>query len=387
MRVDNQMKQAYAWKIGNGSIPTSSTNWVQGKCPEVKDHINLRQSALAQVSDFLSPNPLQWNRLAIFRFFQPSVANQIIQMELLVNPSSDEIYWKLHKTGNYCVKSGYSFFLALNSDACDQGSQTDKFFKFLWAMSIMPKWKVFLWKILHNGLPLSSALIMRHIQVTDMCPLCGQEPETYQHLFRLCPLVQRVWASSSLGIRSTTNLSRPFHHWVKEFLILFIEQDGHSGSRLLTFVGILWEIWISKNNAIFRNDQVTNPSILHHIQQSASTRTTHTTFQKSDSYQIPTKPPDTPPGFLLAHIGQRKDNISQPILLVDGSWSPIDNNAGSAWVLSASLARGRAFFSKITSAFQTEALPLLHGLIWANNIGFSDLLVYTNSSLLILGLQ
>ncbi|KAL2933519.1 tRNA pseudouridine synthase A [Bienertia sinuspersici] len=255
------MKQAYAWKIGIGSIPACSTNLVQGNFSEVQDHITLRQSALAK------------------------------------------------------------------------------------------------------------------------------EPETYQHLFRLCPLVQRIWALSSLGICSSINLSKPFHQWVKEFLLLFIEQDGHTGSRLSTVVGILWAIWISRNNAIFHNDQVTIPSILHNIAQSAATYTTYTSFLQSSPYQIPRKPLDTPPGFLLADIGQKKENISHPIVLVDGSWSPIDNSAGSAWILSASPTQGGAFFSKTTSAFQTGALALLHGLLSTHNLDFSDILVYTDSSLLIQGLQ
>ncbi|KAL2894587.1 putative cytosol aminopeptidase [Bienertia sinuspersici] len=81
------------------------------------------------------------------------------------------------------------------------------------------------------------------------------------------------------------------------------------------------------------------------------------------------------------------DNLSHPIILVDGSWSPIDNNAGSAWVLSASPHRGGALFSKVNSAFQAEAVALLHALIWARHLGFCDLIVYTDSSLLISALQ
>ncbi|KAL2924523.1 Breast carcinoma-amplified sequence 4 [Bienertia sinuspersici] len=235
---------------------------------------------------------MQWNRLAIFRFFQPSVANQIIQMELPINSSSDEIYWKLHKTGNY--------------------------------------------SLLNKGLPLSSSLVLRHIPVNDIYPLCGKEPETYQHLFRLCLLVQRIRASLSLRIRSSMNTSTPFPLWIKEFLLLFIDQDGLNGKKHLP-----------------------NPGQTHKY----------------------------PTSFLLVHLGRRKDNISQLILLIDGSWSPTDNNAGSAWVLSASPERGGAFYSKTNSTFQTEALALLHGLLWAHDLCFTDLLVYTDCSTLILRLQ
>ncbi|KAL2933688.1 Flavin-dependent tryptophan halogenase RebH [Bienertia sinuspersici] len=179
------MQQRYAWKIGNGLVPACSTKWVQGECPEVQDYITLRQSASAKVSDFISFNPLCWNHLAIFRFFQHSKA------------SHNE------------------------TTLLSQGPRADKDFKFLWAMSIMRKWKFFLWKIFYIGLPLSSRLIIRQITVSDHCPLYHEEPETYQHLLRLCLLVQRLWNSSSLGIRSSTNVSTPFQLWVKEYLLLF----------------------------------------------------------------------------------------------------------------------------------------------------------------------
>ncbi|KAL2897615.1 Ribosome-binding ATPase YchF [Bienertia sinuspersici] len=171
------------------------------------------------------------------------------------------------------------------------------------------------------------------------------------------------------SILSSSNISTAFFILIKEYLLLFFEQDGYNGLCLPKFVAILWAIWVSKNNPIFHNDQPTLPSILHRIEDNITNHTVYTDFLGIVTSHTPTKPLDKPPRFLLAHIGQQKDNMS------------------SAWVLADSPARGGAFFSKAASDFQAEALALLNGLIWARNIGFNDFIVYIDSSPLIMALQ
>lgn len=51
------------------------------------------------------------------------------------------------RKGSYSVKSGYSFFLQLLHPTSSHNPDPTpaKFYKFIWAMNIIPTWKIFLW--------------------------------------------------------------------------------------------------------------------------------------------------------------------------------------------------------------------------------------------------
>lgn len=67
------------------------------------------------------------------------------------------------------------------------------FFRILWGLRIIPKWKLFLWKLWHNGLATSNNLFNRDIGISSECPICLAEIEDTQHLFRQCPLALEIW--------------------------------------------------------------------------------------------------------------------------------------------------------------------------------------------------
>lgn len=45
----------------------------------------------------------------------------------------------------------------------------------------MPKWKLFLWKLWHNGLALASNLYNRGITTSGECPICLHDREDVNH--------------------------------------------------------------------------------------------------------------------------------------------------------------------------------------------------------------
>lgn len=67
------------------------------------------------------------------------------------------------------------------------------FNKILWALKIHPKWKLFLRKLLHNGIAIRINLGRRGLQVSLMCDICCNMEEDVQHLFRFCTFAQQTW--------------------------------------------------------------------------------------------------------------------------------------------------------------------------------------------------
>ena len=58
-----------------------------------------------------------------------------------------------------------------------------RLWKVLWHMDILPKVKNFIWRLLHNALPLGANLLKRKLSVDALCKFYPQLLETSDHGF------------------------------------------------------------------------------------------------------------------------------------------------------------------------------------------------------------
>jgi hypothetical protein len=65
--------------------------------------------------------------------------------------------------------------------------------KELWKTKAQPKVKFFFWLALHRRLWTVERRKRHGLQDTDECAMCGQEPETGDHLFLGCVLARQLW--------------------------------------------------------------------------------------------------------------------------------------------------------------------------------------------------
>lgn len=89
-----------------------------------------------------------------------------------------------------------------------------KFFRLLWGLQIMLKWKLFFWKLWHNTIVVTSNLCHQGIEVLEDCKICSTGLEECQQLFHLYPLVVETWRIGSLGILSQTTPHISFKDWL-----------------------------------------------------------------------------------------------------------------------------------------------------------------------------
>lgn len=195
------LKDTCTWKVGNGlHIRAASQAWVYGKIPTFRDRVTLRDAADTSVADLILPNNQGWNARKINQFFIPSDARLIKSIEL---PSrleeEDRPYWPFTRSEDYSTKSGYGLLLQQQQiEICSMTTPvTSKFLRQIWGLCIMPKWKMFLWKIWHNCLATSSNLHYRGITTQNQCLTCLHDNEDDNHIFRTCPLALEAWAAES----------------------------------------------------------------------------------------------------------------------------------------------------------------------------------------------
>jgi len=57
----------------------------------------------------------------------------------------------------------------------------------------MPKIKILLWQLCHKAFPVRGTLLRRGINLTPVCPLCMDDLESIDNLFKDCEFVHRLW--------------------------------------------------------------------------------------------------------------------------------------------------------------------------------------------------
>ncbi|XP_021723962.1 uncharacterized protein LOC110691351 [Chenopodium quinoa] len=310
-------------------------------------------------------------------------------MELLVENNEDILYRNSHPSGNYSVKTGYAFLI--NSSSLEQVADQDyKFFKLICSLNIPPKWSLFLWKLVMNGLAVRSNLIRRGVDIEGACVSCGMMDEDLQHLFRFCSFARYAWNNSSLHILTEINESTSLRHWIQHYILLFNSEDGKRSERLQAVVGVLWSLWLTKNGRVFRNERGYVADYFRHLSQ---------TMNSLESFLKPDSRPkehsrhlasngDQPPGYCRVNIGRRGDLPTTPmqgdnavILKVDGSWDKTTGHAGFGWAYSLDAVNfwdaGGEYGTM--SALHAELTACLKAISWAKTKGYQCITICTDS--------
>ncbi|XP_057247522.1 uncharacterized protein LOC130589908 [Beta vulgaris subsp. vulgaris] len=302
-QVEKVLLTNYVWKIGsNSGLLAGKECWVNGEVPLFRDNVPLRTVASTTVASLLLPQHQGWNVPYLCALFQSSTVRTIRGLEILqFNSPSDSPIWPFTTSGQYTTKSGY-FFLSRNTDICSMNFPLNsEFFRLFWGLRIMPKWKIFLWKLCHNGIATSANLSSRGLAISDTCTRCNLEPETCQHIFWICHLATILWQSGQLGIHSNSNPDIAFKDWLIAWVHYFYQQDGYNSDRLPIFVATLWGIWQGRNKHVL-NEIIPDLAFLRSLVNQGIQQ--HFTFLAQPLSKVHALSIDSgPPGFLITHFG------------------------------------------------------------------------------------
>ncbi|XP_056685406.1 uncharacterized protein [Spinacia oleracea] len=324
-RAENRIIEGCAWKIGNGrSVSAGGDKWVNGCVPIFSSNVTLAQARNWKVRDFINQGSGGWKEPLIRQSFS---FDSVVAISAMENPNIEEhdfLFWASHPSGNLSIKSAYAF-LQLSQGLGEPRHSTVKwkdFYKILWRIPSLPKWKFFLWRISYEGLAVKDQLSLRGIDISLSCEECGDPLESMDHLFRFS----------------------------------LYSMDGIKSTRIIFFMVTLWELWVARNNRVFRNEVMNVRSILDNISCSMEL---HVRVQSGNLVNLAfLHPPELtnspPPGFHLASIGYAF-SISR-----------------------LHIGRGGSDFGSIDSATHAEALACSACLSWASARGFSNIVIFTD---------
>lgn len=203
------------------------------------------------VSDLLSRETKEWN-LARVKNLLPELADHILTLRPSKLGAPDSHVWSFHSSRAYSAKSGYLALQAtkFQSTSLLLDNEPDEWSwnKHIWSPKLLPKIKMFMWKIAQNALPTIENLQKRGMQITTSCCRCG-EPETTLHLLFQCNFAKEVWA---LGPWSVTFIPS-YRVSFKSALIASRSWSNLSpyGFTRNAFPWICWFIWTSRNQLLF----------------------------------------------------------------------------------------------------------------------------------------
>jgi hypothetical protein len=117
----------------------------------------------------------------------------------------DFIAWYPEKQGLFTVKSAYK--LALERKMQEQGTEATSTWPdgarldwhTIWKNPAPPKVKMLAWKICRNGLATKDNMARRGMRTSNLCQICGQDPDIYARL-----QVQRFVEQHQLSLKWTT---------------------------------------------------------------------------------------------------------------------------------------------------------------------------------------
>lgn len=96
----------------------------------------------------------------------------------------------------------------------------------------------------------------KKIAIDPMCPICGKEPETIEHLSLLCPWTGPVWFSlGSFPCPNRDGLSTIQQWLISVIEALMIDRVSTQMHISLLFY-TLWNIWKARNDAVFNTSKL-----------------------------------------------------------------------------------------------------------------------------------
>ncbi|CAI0386228.1 unnamed protein product, partial [Linum tenue] len=173
--------QGLRWLVGSGTqIHITNDCWLPTtppSCPKLLPHAVLPST---QVSSLIDHSNGSWKMELLQSLFDAATVKVILMIPLPQLPMADKCIWHYEPSGEYSVKTGYhvaasEFVRNLSTTPIIFDSRA---WKALWALSVPPKLRFFLWRLIKGFLPVRDVLRDKELIEEDdseglLCPVCS----------------------------------------------------------------------------------------------------------------------------------------------------------------------------------------------------------------------
>lgn len=254
------VEDGLAWRIGDGKrIDITRDKWI-GVLDQHRTSSHLPDELInAKVENLINSTNMTWKSNLIQSIFNGDEARKILAIPLGNQTTPDRMIWRHNKQGHFTVRTAYHAAVKLCSEtarAQASSSVQTEWWRKLWDIKCIPRVRLFIWKACQNALPIKNNLYRRKCVDDPICPLCGEEVETVEHLMLRCPMTYPVWYTCPLRIDVKAWRESSF----KNFLWSYMKDNPKECVGLLSYVA--WEVWRARNAAIFERKKFNFHTVL-----------------------------------------------------------------------------------------------------------------------------
>ncbi|KAJ4763006.1 Ribonuclease H-like superfamily protein [Rhynchospora pubera] len=234
------------WRLGDATkVPSCSQPWFPGW---INQRVISREDRSPRVAELFDFEANQWNADKLSQLFQQELIPQIqtmVHKPVRNSHTEDCLIWGRSKSRRYTVKEGYRLMME------GQGGQLQPWQCLLWEeisnwKGILPKIKIFLWRLISRALMLAPNMHRRMPRWSPTCQRCNLENEYETHCFFFCPCSRAVWFCSNFGLR-THDLSLNIVQAIKQCV------QGRTKEEVVFFSMMMWEIWKGRNATVINH--------------------------------------------------------------------------------------------------------------------------------------
>ncbi|EEF52351.1 conserved hypothetical protein [Ricinus communis] len=162
------------WNVCNG-------RWVPGSHDFKVESPHLENDDVILVSDLIDTEEVEWKDL-LRRLFNSSDQERIRRIVIGPREVNDDLIWDGCPSGAYSMKKGYAWLMESNGKGQIQGMvprmENKEYWRSIWKLEVPPKIQCFLWRWSTGAVTVSDILFKRHCSPSNLCIICGNEPET-----------------------------------------------------------------------------------------------------------------------------------------------------------------------------------------------------------------
>ncbi|XP_012829138.1 PREDICTED: uncharacterized protein LOC105950333 [Erythranthe guttata] len=214
-----------------------------------------------------------WNVRLLYEMFPHSVVQEIRKIHFSHIPQPKKLFSCPSKSGNFTSRSAYLTDIA---SRCSHAAQNSTFsWNYIWNAKIHNRHKLLLWRIIIDLLP-TKAKLNSFFPLNDLlCPICGLENESANHLFIRCPFLLQIWFTSKWNLCLNPFINEP----IKDCIALVLKENGNLlpseilREEFVVYVAIICDIMWKNRNLITHGSSP--PSLQDSLRILSSSASTH----------------------------------------------------------------------------------------------------------------
>jgi hypothetical protein len=153
------------------------------------------------VDELMDPINGGWDEQLVREIFWVEDAETILSIPIGVD-APDWPAWHFDSKGMFSVKSAYKIAVQARDDeagrtaeaSAGSGTAGAQFpWQKIWQMKVPNKVQMFLWRLIHNSLPVRINLKRRKVKTKTWCPMCKRLDEDCGHIFFKCKKARECW--------------------------------------------------------------------------------------------------------------------------------------------------------------------------------------------------